>query len=645
MNKTQIVEELGEAGLLLPGLIEDALAANDRAKLRMTALQEAVAHARTPARAMRPMAAEARAAGVEDDGLDPLVAGARALDGGTCAIPGAARLVDAILDDIDHMAAPLDAARTEGAAALATRRAALRAGLPRPDGDVVGEPLLAAVTSARRGGADSAHLLVMDLHKAINQLAAGIAVETIAGAHALGVTADDHPRIAAFMRGLDATRALVFGHPGLATTASRSGPRLVLQNDIGTTDAHVIIVTVEGLDATVTYTDVHRSRAKFFIGLFRDFSAEWTPLAERTARGLAEGAPFYLVTGRFKGRDAADLDAFLEGVGAHLPFLIDWNKARKQLQTFVDKAAAIRLLDEAARARLGHRAFLELGGAELVFEAVRHSAEGRVPYGARLDRALGVPAVSGLLAQVLRLTAEGLLGQRSVRLIRDEVRAELSRRFGSAEQEILAHALRQLGLARMLAAGLAEALDAGPDLSDAERERLALGAKSLEEKADRQVLAARDQASGPYARGRRFLPVIESVEDAIDCLEEAAFLLGVAHRPEAGAPTGAPLLTLAACAVDCCSDLVRAVAAACEGPAGLREDVTEALEAIEAVIEGERRADRAQRAVLAAAFAPAAAAQAVFAVAELSRAIETGTDHLARAALALRASVLEETTP
>ncbi|MDI4665655.1 hypothetical protein K9U40_15180 [Xanthobacter autotrophicus] len=643
MKKTQIVEELGEGGLLLPRLIEDALHANDSAKLRMTALQEAAAHARDPVRPARTLAAEARAAGVGADDLDAVIAGARALEGGGCLVPGAGRLAAGILDDIDLMTAPLEAARSAGAPAFRARLAALRGDLPRMDGDVVDDGALAAVTSARRGGADSAHLLVMDLHKALNQLTAQIAVETVAGARALGIDAQDRPRIEAFMRGLDGTRGLVFGHPGLDTTASRNGGRLVLQNDIGTTDAHVIIVTVEGLAATVTYTDVHRVRARFFIALFRDFSAEWTPLSERSAPGLAEDEPFYLVTGRYAGRDEADLDAFLAAVGANLPFLIDWNKARKALKTFVDKATAIRLLDRAAREQHGHRAFLELGGAELVFEAVRHNAEGRVPYGARLDRVLGEAAVERFLGEVLRLTAEGLRANRSVRLIRDEVRAELARGFGSAEQEILDHALRQLGLARMLAARLAEALDAGAGLAEAEREAFRAAAKQLEEKADRQVLAARERASGPYARGRSFLPLIDSVEDAIDCFEEAAFLLAVARLPDQSGGTGVPLRALAEHAVDCSSDLVRAVAASCDVPAGLREDITGTLEAIEAVIEGERRADQAQRSVLAAALSAPEQPQALFATVELARAIETGTDHLARAALALRAGVLEET--
>ena len=39
-----------------------------------------------------------------------------------------------------------------------------------------------------------------------------------------------------------ATRRLKFDHPGLATTATRSGARLTIQNDIGETGAHVVVI-------------------------------------------------------------------------------------------------------------------------------------------------------------------------------------------------------------------------------------------------------------------------------------------------------------------------------------------------------------------------------------------------------------------
>ena len=44
--KSQIIEQLGQADILLPSLVAEGLAANDRIKVRMSALQAAANHAR-----------------------------------------------------------------------------------------------------------------------------------------------------------------------------------------------------------------------------------------------------------------------------------------------------------------------------------------------------------------------------------------------------------------------------------------------------------------------------------------------------------------------------------------------------------------------------------------------------------------------
>ena len=72
------------------------------------------------------------------------------------------------------------------------------------------------------------------------------------------------------MAGINRTAPLKFNHPGLATTATRAGARLVIQNDIGTTDAHVIVIHVQDLTVTVTYTDVHPERLAFFQDMLED---------------------------------------------------------------------------------------------------------------------------------------------------------------------------------------------------------------------------------------------------------------------------------------------------------------------------------------------------------------------------------------
>ncbi len=359
--KTKIVEKLGERALLLPGLLADALAANDRLKLRLTLLQEAVAHSRRPEVPARGFEAERRSAGLTEPQYDATVAGARALSLDRILVPGAKELVKGIAADLALMLAPLDADDAEIGGALEERLAALIAAMPAADNDELAVHEIDAMTSARRGGGDSIHLLVMDAHKAINALAAETAVETIDGARVHHVTDEDRAHIKAFMAGLNRTAGLAFGHPGLGTTAVRVGTRLTIQNDIGTTDAHVLVVHVENRQVSVTYTDVHRLRAKFFISLFEGHNVEWSPLAEQSAQAIGEEDVFYLVTGSHVAADEPALHHFLEFLGSRIVFLIDWNRARKALQTFVGKESAVEILSQiesrlATRARASHNA-------------------------------------------------------------------------------------------------------------------------------------------------------------------------------------------------------------------------------------------------------------------------------------------------
>ena len=77
------------------------------------------------------------------------------------------------------------------------------------------------------------------------------------------------------MAGVNATAPLKFDHPGLGTTATRAGDRLVIQNDIGTTDAHVLVLHVVGLTLTVMYTDIHAARLRFFQSLLEPMGFQW----------------------------------------------------------------------------------------------------------------------------------------------------------------------------------------------------------------------------------------------------------------------------------------------------------------------------------------------------------------------------------
>lgn len=622
MEKAIIVRALGESEVLLPGLITAALAANDRVKLRLALLQEAASIAHAPSRPVSALLQEA--VGLEIS--PPELRDAHLLGEETLFLPGVGRLLAGLRTDLAAMLAPLATAQ-DGAADFAARVQALQPVFDSKP-DQIELSRIAALTGISPEGGEKFHLLVMDLHKALNQLAASSAGETLDGAQVHGLTDDDRRAVRAFMRGLHRTAPLAFGHPGLGTTAVRGAGHLTIQNDIGTTDAHVLVVHVTDTEVSVTYTDIHRSRARFFIEMFTGRAVTWTPLDTGKAAELAEAA-FYLVRGKFAYAEAGARDDFLEYLGSRLVFLIDWNKARKALQHFLGKNGAIGLLGWAAAQECGHRGFLELGGAELIYEVVQRIAAGRIRYGQRLDEALGEAECVEFLRRVLRGAAQGLAAGRSARLLRDQFQAELSRCLQSAENGVFVMLVRHLGLTRGLAEGIEAAL-AMPDAGFARR------AKMMEAKADRLTADARELAA--RIQGAPMLRLlIDEVENTTDALEDCAYLLGVA------AADGVALLPLAGLVTLAVTAMVQAVEAASRLQDGQRIDATTALQAIETVVDTERDADKAERDVLAALMQSRELdARVLLLRLELAKALEGATDCLSHAAFALRDRVMDE---
>ena len=316
--KARIVEHLGQSAIILPALVREGLAANDRAKVRMAALQAAVQHAHNPASAPADLSAECRAAGVDAMSTQSLVGDARTSADGTVVVPGLAELTSALEGDIRAMIRAVEANDASASKIAADRLSAIKKLFPVSNKIEAGQ--VAKMIAVPSGDADSLHRLIMDLHKTLNRLAASCAEEVVAGAHAHGLGPDDRPLIEAFMHGVDSTRALKFDHPGLDTTATRSGSRLIIQNDIGVTDAHVLVISIENLVVTVTYTDVHRARAEFFCGLFDQFPVHWSGLDRTSAKDLGDLGDFFLVTGRYEAETVAQRVAFLEAVGAMIVF-------------------------------------------------------------------------------------------------------------------------------------------------------------------------------------------------------------------------------------------------------------------------------------------------------------------------------------
>jgi uncharacterized protein Yka (UPF0111/DUF47 family) len=646
-EKLHIVEALGEARLALPQLTQRALAANDRVKYLFTLLQAGCEHAAHPERPVPDFSDERAAAGLsaEQDPISPsschMLEGAYRLEG----VSEFCRQIDAALQE---MLAPLQIGEQQGAEDFADRLARLRKQPWCGSDDSILPAQVELLTSGNPKRGDSAHLLVMDMHKALNALQTRISSLRIDGASVYDVDKSDHALIAAFMRGVNRTRSLKFDHPGLGTTATRGGKCLIIQNDIGTTDAHVLVVHVEKRRVTLTYTDVHMQRLRFFRSLFEGWEVHWGDTLSREDQAAEDGL-YHLCVGVFEACDQRQLEDYLDHLGSRIVFLIDWNRARKRLRPFLAKRAALGLLKWAADNDCGHMGFLCAGAEQVILEALSGMAD-RLPgsYGASLEELLGQESALVFMRYVFRACTDGLLGGRSEALIRDEIRAELANYLHAAQQDVLGIATEQACLIVELAAAVRDCLLAVAAGENGDVfPRHAARAKAWEHEADMLVIRARESAhrSGRAAFTR---DLVESADDVADELEDAAFhmtLLGADNWQE-----GAWLEPLKSLAVQVHAGgqyYLRAVVILCQQRhAVTREDMQELLETIHRIVALERESDVVHRQVKVALVSSPIQAARLYAVAECAHNLETAMDQLMHVALTLRdyllKNVLEE---
>ncbi len=433
MPKERIIELLGERELLLPDLVHAALDANDRVKYLLTLLQTARVAAEhggdTP-----DLREERLTSGVGEAALDRVVGESARRADGVYMIPGAEELARRAFAEAETMVAPLRVAETDGAGALASRMDELSRAVA-PEGDAISGDDISALT-AGPGGKDSLHLVVMDAHRELNRLQERVASDSIEGAAVHDLADEDRPLVAAFMHGLQRTERLRFDHPGLETLATRSGDALVLQNDIGETDAHVLVVRVVGREATVTYTDVHLERLLFFQRLFAGRDVTWGDTRSRNDREMEDGL-YHLATGRFRAESANALEEFLAFLGSRLVFLIDWNKARKRLRSLVGKRPRSGCwTGQPSTTTATWPSWWRAGTSSSTTRSTS-------PPGARRGRVTLSPTswdaetAREYMRAVLRISSEGMLAGRSISLIQDEVRAELIGYLRTARQELM----------------------------------------------------------------------------------------------------------------------------------------------------------------------------------------------------------------
>jgi uncharacterized protein Yka (UPF0111/DUF47 family) len=589
--KTKMMETLGEQGLTLPTKVEAGLAANDRLKFYFSLLQVARGHADQPDQSSPSLRPEGLAAGVVDANLDHLVTAARK-QGSSYHLPGCHQLLNSITIDAHIMATPADSAAKQ-------RLEILLKQLPKIEGDLIEGSAIDKIVQVDRKGGDSLHRLVMDLHKQLNALQRGLAEEQIDGAATYNLGPGDDALIRAFMAGLNRTAPLKFNHPGLGTTATRTGNRLILQDDIGTTDAHVIVIHVEGRTVSLTYSDVHLRRLQFFRALFERFSVVWTDPNSNQIAAMAGGASFFVSTGTVETTDDKQLLAYLDYLGSRLVFLIDWNRARKQLRGFLKAEQRLLLLRWATDSHIGHRGFLELGGARLIWDAVEAAGAPSIHLGDRLYDVLGEEAAYAFVQFTFKTATEGLLARQSDGLIRDRICAELLNHLKTREVRLLKIAADHAGLIFEIGTAVRDSL-VGSAEDSASLAKLAKRARRWEHEAD-QFVAETVLSVHRHPELKSFQDLIKAADDTADQLEEVAFLLGL-FEGAAEPRTWENLQQLASILAETTQEWVKAIGHAQHVQRhGFRGDADDFLTAIARISELEHDSDDMERSVTVSA--------------------------------------------
>jgi uncharacterized protein Yka (UPF0111/DUF47 family) len=646
--KTEIVDFLGDNELVLPALLDAAIIGNEQAKYILSLLQMAASHAECPQEATTPsLRTDREACGITEASFDHTIAESSSDGHGSFYIPGAQRLMASLDQALKAMLAPLAlfAGGSKEARSLHEeyRQRLDRLVNTRPPiiDDIMSGETIASMTSGRPASGDGLHILIMDLHKELNRLQSEISTEEIEGAKAYRIVQADRSLVAAFMKAVNRTAPLKFEHPGLATTAARSDGTLLIQNDLGTTKAHVLLVRVTETSAVVTHTDIHLQRLRFFQSLLDETGIEWDELSTHQASAIPGGDLFYVARGRFSAQETTALASFLERLGSCLVFLIDWNRARKRLRLLVPNEAAVRILRWAADHEVGHRGFLSLGGERLVYDALEQAVKTPLRYGEPLHEMIGKDAAQDYLCYVLQTAANGLLKGRSVALIRDQVRAELFNHFRSAEQRLLAHASQHADIIVQLASGLGAALRQSASSEDA-LTRNAAKAKQAESRADEIVKGTRltvRRIPGTEV----FRRILEVADDAVDDIEDSAFLAGLVSGRTTCLDLPAPLLALSELVVDGARAFQRAIGAAqYVHRGGERENMQQFLEAVDRVVTIEHQTDEREREVTAALVGSDIDCRHLHLLSGIAAHLEAAADALLRASLILRDHVLGE---
>ena len=366
-------------------------------------------------------------------------------------------------------------------------------------------------------------------------------------------------------------------------------------------------------------------------------AAQLVTWSDERAAKLTVDSPFFMVTGRFDAANEAVCCDYLEFLGSRLVFLIDWNKARKQLRGFLRSADRIALLQWAATSEIGHRGFLELDGAMLVNQAIRTAAGSAMQFGDRLCDVLGDAETVEFLRFAFRAASEGLIAGQSHSLIRDRVSVALARHFRNEELQLLRIAADHAGLIFELATLLRDGLqpEAGNSAKRAKR------AKRFEHDADLLLAQIRD------AVRRRpdfafFVELLEAAETVANEIEEAVFLVDLV--PLSGKPL-APLQSLGDLLLEATQEWIKALGHARQiNRTASEADLQDFLIAIDRLSGAEHVVDEAERKTRAIALKHAEDFRQLHQISAIVSAMEAAADALNTTGAMLHGHVLRYVT-
>ena len=255
--KNKILFDLGEKRIVLPDLLKEGIVANDRVKYYFTLLQNSKIKILNRKDVTKGLLEERERLKISEVVSDAILENCNLIRENTIYMPGVQRILKEIHKCIKTMLKPLELMeQTERFEEYTSRFSLMQGILLSNYNDIINFEVIDSIVSADRSIKDTPHLLVMDLHKELNNLLSLITLESIDGANVFDIKEQNRFIIQSFMKGINRTAKLKFDHPGLGTTATQIGDKIVIQNDIGETDAHVIVISIEGNIINITYITI-----------------------------------------------------------------------------------------------------------------------------------------------------------------------------------------------------------------------------------------------------------------------------------------------------------------------------------------------------------------------------------------------------